>query len=220
MKLDICYIIHNPEHTNRNPFIKNVADKLKNVSSELIVNHVWDKSGSELSSELLGNFKYEGVKSETHFKNAISLVMHHMKCLEMFMQTDAKIALILEDDSFVNNEQCLQETFVRIDGLSSFDSVYLGDGCLPNLYGNSPAKLEATPWSRCTEAILYTKEGAKKVLDYYHEKIDKKCCCPQLDFFFNNAYKEIQGYTNYHAHPAPMSQGTCKDMLLTTVSLV
>ena len=143
--------------------------------------------------------------------------MHHMRCLEMFRASDATVAIVLEDDAFVNNEQCLQETFERIDGLTTFDSVYLGDGCQPDLYGDLPAKLVLTPWSRCTEAILYTKEGAKKVLDYFYGQLAKKCCYPMLDIFFNGAYKEIVGYANYHAHPAPMSQGTCKQMVSTTV---
>jgi GR25 family glycosyltransferase involved in LPS biosynthesis len=220
MKIDVCYIIHNPAHTDRDEYVADVVKCLQRVSPDIRVQYIWERPGSDLPVDLLTRFKMEG-RSESHFRNACSLVMHHMKCLELFRASDANdanVALVLEDDVFVNSEECLRDTLNRLDSLASFDTVFFGDGCQPDMYGNAAPSFILTPWSRCTEAMLYSRDGAKKVLDYFYKQLVQKTCYPMLDLFLNQAYKEMVGYANYHAHPVPMSQGTCKKGLQSRVT--
>ena len=214
---DVCYIIHNPVHVDRQPYIAKVSSAIKEIAPNCEIVMLWDKLGSELSIESLRHFLPQG-RSQSHFQNACSLVLHHMKCLMHFVKgkTTYKTALVLEDDVFINDQTILANTFSQIN--LPFDSIYFGDGCQPDLYEGQPPQLILTPWSRCTEAIFYSLEGAMKILTHFYVGQSQNNCLPQLDFFFNNAYKVIDGYSNYHAHPAPMSQGTCKHGLSSTVN--
>lgn len=206
------YFIHNSAHTEREPLMKETTDVFRALFPHIKVHHIWEKSGRELEVPQVQKFLLKG-NSETHFVNACSLVLHHMRCLTHFIESGDDFAVVLEDDAYVNSAEELKATFARTKGMM-FDSVYLGDGCQPDIYDGRAAEIIKTPWSRCTEAMLYSKEGAMKVLQYFHIKQAIKQTEPQLDFFFNKAYREMEAtYDNFHAHPAPMSQATAKNKL-------
>ncbi len=215
--VDVCYIIHNKNHVSREPYIDDVVSKIKKIYPEITVKMIWKASGNELSENELQKFIFTRDRSVQKFKNECSLTLHHIFCLNDFLQESSynKI-IILEDDCFINSEELLQQ-MLSLASTIEFDTVYLGDGCQPDLHINKPYGLIRTPWSRCTESILYSKEGAKKIIDYFNEVQDKRSTIPQLDLFFNTAYKTITNYVNYHSHPSPMSQGSCKRGLQSTV---
>jgi hypothetical protein len=214
-----CYVIHNPAHKEREPFIEHTQQVLQQISScsSLQSSNVWLQSGSELSESQLACFANKPI-SINHFKNACSLTYHHMHCLQDFISSNEPYAIVLEDDVFINSASLLQSAFSYIQALPYFDTVYLGDGCQPDIYQGQPAGCILTPWSRCTEAMLYSRAGAEKVLAYFASEQKKKCAEPQLDFFFNKAYKEMKDFKNFHVHPAPISQATAKHFMQSTIN--
>lgn len=217
LSIQTIFIIHHDKHKEREPFMQHTIDALNVLFTSCKSIPIWLASGSELSEEQLSFFAKKPI-SPMHFRNACSLTYHHMHCLQLFLESNEKYAILLEDDVFVNSPSLLEKAFQHISNLPSFDSVYLGDGCQPDIYDGKPPGCIPTPWSRCTEAICYSRKGAEKVLAFFQDEQQKKCVEPQLDFFFNKAYKAIKHYENFHAHPAPISQATCKNFLPSTIN--
>jgi len=150
------------------------------------INHEWvtDFDGVELTKEIIDEFYIQDdVKvheriaplwpisqhqSRRLFNTEISLAIKHYKALEKISEND-EIGLVLEDD-------CLFcENFIGVfnEMLSKtpndWDVIHVGNG-----YGMHPENykkdcgngcfLMKHPASRCTEAILFKKEAAKKII--------------------------------------------------------
>jgi hypothetical protein len=65
-------------------------------------------------------------KQETFVSNGVRAVwLSHMKCLQLFLETDASHALILEDDFQIEDPKRLH-TYLDSDSLFSYDLVQLG----------------------------------------------------------------------------------------------
>ena len=222
--LSHIYIIHNPEHINRDSFIEQFIKNCKETEeSKEIVNKdcqfikVWNKKGKELTKEEYNKFRYNG-KEISYFLNACSLVLHHINCLDQFLKTDNKYTIIIEDDAFISNCSLFVQTIQNATKIE-FDTIFLGDGCQPDLYMNQSEGFKPTRYSRCTEAILYSRSGAQKIVDWFNKSQEYNLTCPQLDFFFNEILQIDQSFKNFHSHPAPISQGTCKGLLSTTIDI-
>ncbi len=214
------YFIHNPSSKEREKFISNITNcvsKLPHFSIDLKINYIWKVSGEDLKEEQLSYFK-NGASSYKHFKNACSLVLNHMECLELFIASEEEYTIIFEDDCFCNDIELLKNTLDNIKNIDFFDTVYLGDGCFPNANKDNPNNLIKVNGSRCTEAIVYSKEGAKKILEYYHKCLaDKNVFC-LLDFYFTDCYSAIKDYVNYHVNPTPIHQGTIYGLLSSSIN--
>jgi hypothetical protein len=211
----IIYIIHNPKDIDREPYID---DFIKNIKPhlEFKLKMIWSKTGKELTQEELSRFKDipPFTSSLNKIKNASSLNLHHMQCLRDFIQSEDNRCMIVEDDSYITS---INELIEAISHTENFDTIYLGEGCQPNIHDNKSRGLIPTSDSRCTECILYSKEGAAKILDYFDKTQENMNTCCHLDFFFNTAYRQIQNYKNFHYHPAPIKQATCTGKLKSTI---
>jgi hypothetical protein len=204
----IIYVIHNPENKEREEYINNLLNDVKSIL-KIEVKHIWNKSGKELTDEEVSKFKdFNGSRSsQTKIRNASSLCLHHMSCLKDFIETEYDNCIIFEDDCYIVSLENFTNA-IAISKETEFDSIYLGEGCQPNIHKGKSQGLIPTVTSRCTESILYSKEGSKKIIDYFDKTQDEKTTCCHLDFFFNIAYPEIENYKNFHYHPAPIKQGT------------
>ena len=211
------YIIHNPSLKERDEYI---ADFIKSVSQILPFNlkYMWSNAGQDLSDDIISTFKdADGYNNSiTKIKNASSLTLHHMECLIDFLNSNVEHCIILEDDVFLDSINNFIDA-INISKNTIFDTIYLGEGCLPTIHNGQPKGLIRINKSRCTEAIIYSKQGAKKILDYFNKTQENKNTCCHLDFFFNLAYNDIEQYINYHYHPAPIKQGTCTGKLKSTI---
>ena len=204
------YIIHCPDHVEREPYVQNITQQLQTLFGidNVSIQVVWNKKGCELTTDELAPYKITGSKTELHYKNAVSLTLHHKYCLHQFLTTSliemsATVCIILEDDAFLHNSDQLL-TVLDLASKTPYDSIFLGDGCLHTIHDDKEPGLIPYSGSRCTEAILYSQTGAAKVYDFL-EKHTGECA---FDWILNLAFQTIPNYRNFHAHPVPISQGT------------
>jgi len=217
---NIIYFIHNPLTKDRDRFIYNILcsiSTLPHFSKELIVEKVWKVGGDDLKEEELLCFK-NGATTIKHFKNACSLVINHMECLEQFISSNEEYTIVFEDDCYCNDINLLKTTFDNIQNNTDFDTVYLGDGCFPNANKDKPHGLLHVNASRCTEAIVYSKKGAKKILEYYYKSKQEKNVFSLLDFYLTDCYSAIKDYKNYHVNPTPIHQATIYGLIPSSIN--
>ena len=197
------YFIHNPLSKDREQFINNIIS----IFPDKEIKYIWKVAGKDLNEEELSYFK-NGATSFNHFKNACSLVINHMHCLEDFLSSEEEHTIIFEDDCYCDNKEELNKVLGYIKELGSFDSVYLGDGCFPNKDKDKSHGLILRNESRCSECIVYSRNGARKILDYYNNSRNNKEVFCLLDFYLTDCYQNIKDYKNYHSNPTPIHQGT------------
>jgi len=213
------YFIHNPLSNSREKYINNIETSISNIpyfSKELTIKKIWKIGGNDLKEDELLFFK-NGATSIRHFKNACSLVLNHIECLEDFICSNEEYTIVFEDDCYCDDVELLKITFENIQNNPDFDTVYLGDGCFPNANKDKPHGLLPVNQSRCTEAIVYSKKGAKKILDYYYKSREEKNVFCLLDFYFTECYNSIKDYKNFHTNPTPIHQATIYGLIQSSI---
>jgi hypothetical protein len=150
-------------------------------------------------------------------KGSEILVLNHIECLEDFICSNEEYTIVFEDDCYCDDVELLKITFENIQNNPDFDTVYLGDGCFPNANKDKPHGLLPVNQSRCTEAIVYSKKGAKKILDYYYKSREEKNVFCLLDFYFTECYNSIKDYKNFHTNPTPIHQATIYGLIQSSI---
>jgi len=117
-----------------------------------------------------GGWNPTGIKPRRLNPAEISLTIKWGKLLQQIAQGEDPYVLVLEDDAVLCDnftthfEQYLNKT------PSDWEVIYLGDGANLHAPNAQPEKLAyrmGHPSSRCTDSLLVTKEGARKISKNY-----------------------------------------------------
>jgi hypothetical protein len=198
------YIIHNPALKEREIAINNIIETL-GIQPHLI----WSKSVEALTDE--DNLRFTDYVTKTQR----SLVLNHECALRDALSRNYDYVIVVEDDAYCTRPELLKILINNIieKKLPDFHSIYLGCGCLPDIYNHIKVEgnfsLLKVPSSRCTEAILYSREGIKINLLGFLNVINYP-----LDFHFNEFYSKQPEYLNYHMHPHPIIQYGFKSTII------
>lgn len=170
--------------------------------------------------ELFDKDKFTPIEA-SYFSNSInravaSLFLKHIHACRLILERNLDYALILEDDATLcdNFMKTLNDYISQLP--SDWDKMYIGDGCHLHI----PAEMQKegqnvylktlypTSWggnggSRCTEAILISKKGAKTIVNHF----DATCSnIPvPVDHWFNDVYRKYN-CNIYWAEPTIATQ--------------
>lgn len=174
------YVVHCKSLVERRKYME-TALKTKNISAEWII----DFDGNELTQEIIKSYyvhdnnlslqKVTGLwPVEQHngrcLKDAeISLAIKHVEVIKKISNLSEEFALVLEDDClFCDN---FVEVFDKLlaNTPDDWDVIHVGDGfgMRPENYKRNCGNgvfLMNHPASRCTEAILFKRSAAKKII--------------------------------------------------------
>lgn len=208
------YVIHYTPLKERKAFLKTHLSDLSLKNIEYIEKH--DKE--DLTQNHLIKFKPNTLRMGT-----ISLVIKQIYAMELIQQNNFDFNLILEDDVVLSNN------FVNLmtEGIKQlpkdYDMLFIGDGCNLHIPKSElkPNQLiykkcvEPTSWggngaTRCTDSMLISKKGAKKICDYFHGLKPYEISLP-LDWWLNDTIRKLN-LDIYWMEPTIVTQGTQNGM--------
>lgn len=159
----------------------------------------------------------------------MSLFINYMKIFEdivdKYSNNKNSHFLILESDVIAQKDwkNILNSQMKLLDN-KHFDFLHVGNGgnndFLPSLFGHTITdnyNVYPCPSARCTEAMIWSYNGAMKYLSYKHKPV-----IHPLDFYFNtiaaNGVKNIQETKSFWGHPVAFVQGTANGTYESTVN--
>lgn len=160
----------------------------------------------------------------------ISLFINYMKIFEdivdKYSSNKNSRFLILESDVIAQRDwKNILNTQMKLLDNKEFDFLHVGNGgnndFLPSLFGHSikadEYNIYPCPSARCTEAMIWSYNGANKYLSYKHKPV-----IHPLDFYFNtiaaNGVKSLQESKSFWGHPVAFIQGTANGTYESTVN--
>lgn len=171
-----------------------------------------------------------GIVEDRLKPSEISLFINYMKIFEdiidKYSNKKNSHFLILESDIIPqDNWKIILNKQMELLNNKPFDFLHIGNGgnndFLPSLFGhlikNNDCNVFQCPSARCTEAMIWSYDGARKYLSLQHKPV-----IHPLDFYFNtiaaNGVKSIDETKTYWGHPVAFIQGTANGTYESTVN--
>lgn len=159
----------------------------------------------------------------------MSLFINYMKIFEdivdKYSNNKNSHFLILESDVIAQTDwkNIISSQMKLLEG-KEFDFLHVGNGgnndFLPSLFGHhitNNYNVYPCPSARCTEAMIWSYNGARKYLSYKHKPV-----IHPLDFYFNtiaaNGIKNLEETKSFWGHPVAFIQGTANGTYESTVN--
>jgi len=137
---------------------------------------------------------------------SMSLVLKHLRAMELILESDAPYALILEDDAefFHDAVQRFYDVVEQVPTLQSPWLVFLGgaDNKLDERFLSDPAELIASPVTT-TEALILDREGCRLRLEFFRDHLIDR----PADHLFQKLDPEL-GISHYRVADPLFSQGS------------
>jgi len=213
------YVLHYKKLVDRKAFTQMQLEKL-GINPEWIL----DFDAEELTDEIINEFYKHDV--EEGFRRVrplwpinqhnprklnspeISLTIKHIVTLDKISKSNDDISLVLEDDCLFCNDFETSFNELLESTPDDWDVIHIGDG-----FGMKPEKYKSSfsdkvylmhhPASRCTEAILFKKSAAQKIVS------TMKPFCLMVDWEMAYQYS-LHNLNVYWWQPAPITQASHK----------
>lgn len=213
------YILHCKKLSDRKLYMQNQLEQIG-----LLPEWILDYDAEELTKAVIDqHYKHdveEGIRRVTPLwpinqhsarrlnPPEISLTIKHIITLEKIANSSYDVSLVFEDDClFCENFEIVFNNLIGKTP-NDWDVIHVGDG-----YGMKPENYKQTfndnvflmnhPASRCTEAILFKKSAAEKILSTI------KPFCLMIDWEMAYQYS-LHNLNVYWWQPAPITQASHK----------